>query len=222
MDKRLNTQLGTIASGARRYNPTPRRALTCIAHGMTLSPWRFLSTMSTAISMAAAVAHLMELPGKMRYEAPLYVRLHRTLYPTFGRTAGVAEIVSVVTTGALAWWVRKRRPEAFPSTATAAACLAAAHIVFWALESPANRTMSGWLLDRIPSDWTNWRDQWEYSHAVRALLVAGPPLSNPAYFLPALSRSHDAAARYRTFRLLSSNNGTICDREIRSPLIAVI
>jgi len=43
--------------------------------------------MSTAVTMTAAVAHLMELPAKMRYEPSLWVKLHRTLYPNFGRTA---------------------------------------------------------------------------------------------------------------------------------------
>jgi hypothetical protein len=35
--------------------------------------------MTTAVTMTAAVAHLMELPAKMRYEPSLWVRLHRTL-----------------------------------------------------------------------------------------------------------------------------------------------
>jgi hypothetical protein len=129
--------------------------------------------MSTAGSMSAAVAHLMELPGKMQYEAPLYVRLHRTLYPTFGKTSGWAEIASVLTTAGLAWWTRKRRPAAFPATLAAGASLAAAHGVFWALVNPANRTMASWPLDQIPPDWTEWRDQWEYSHAARPVLVTG-------------------------------------------------
>lgn len=134
---------------------------------------RFSSIMATAGSMSAAVAHLMEMPGKMEYEAPLYVRLHRTLYPTFGKTSGWAEIASVLTTAGLAWWTRRRRPAAFPATAAAAASLAAAHGVFWARVEPANRTIASWPLDQIPPDWTEWRDRWEYSHAARAVLVTG-------------------------------------------------
>jgi hypothetical protein len=58
------------------------------ADSTALNAFRLSSIMTTAMTMSAAVAHLMELPAKMHYEAPLYVRLHRTLYPTFGRTAG--------------------------------------------------------------------------------------------------------------------------------------
>jgi hypothetical protein len=66
----------------------------------TLNLWRF-SLMSTVVTMTAAVAHLMELPAKMRYEPSLWVRLHRTMYPNFGRTAGPAEAAAVASTGLL-------------------------------------------------------------------------------------------------------------------------
>ena len=69
---------------------------------------RFSSIMSTAVTMSAAVAHLMEMPAKMEYEPSLYVRLHRTLYATFGRTAGPAEACAVATTAALAWLGRRQ------------------------------------------------------------------------------------------------------------------
>ena len=35
----------------------------------------------------------------------------------------------------------------------------------------ANIEMMRWHLDAIPHDWTNWRNRWEYGHAVRAGLV---------------------------------------------------
>jgi hypothetical protein len=39
-----------------------------------LNVCRLSSVMATAITMSGAVAHLMELPAKMHYEPPLYVR----------------------------------------------------------------------------------------------------------------------------------------------------
>jgi hypothetical protein len=140
---------------------------------MGLYLWRFSSIMSTAVTMTAAFGHLMELPPKMHFAPRLYVALHRTLYPNFGRIAGVAEILAVVTTGALAWRLRKQRSKAYPLTASAAGALAAAHGAFWSLVSPANTTMANWPLDSIPPDWTRWRNRWEYTHAVRALLITG-------------------------------------------------
>jgi anthrone oxygenase-like protein len=130
-----------------------------------------LSLLSTAMAMSAAVSHAMELRPKMRYEPPVYVRLHRTLYPNFGRIAGPAEVVAVVTTAVLAWWTRKQQPAAFPLVSTAAGCLAAAHGIFWGVVQPVNVEMVKWPLDAIPADWARVRDRWEYGHAVRAGLV---------------------------------------------------
>jgi hypothetical protein len=139
---------------------------------MLLKWWRFITIMLTALALGAAFCHLMELPGKMTFDAPLYVMLHRTLYPTFGQTAGWAEGLALLGVFGLAWRVRKRGM-AFPLTAAAAACQGAAMTVFLMFVHPANLTMSGWPLDSIPSDWTRWRDQWEYTHAARALLQMG-------------------------------------------------
>jgi hypothetical protein len=149
-----------------------RTGLRATSESQAVTAWRFSSIMATATTMSATVAHLMELPAKMAYEPSLYVRLHRTLYPNFGRTAGPAEALAVLTTGVLAWWSRERRPRAFPLTAAAAGCLAAAHGIFWAVVQPVNVEMMRWPLDAIPDDWRSWRDRWEYGHAVRAGLAS--------------------------------------------------
>src|SRR5262245_8329652 len=119
--------------------------------------WRTSSVMLTAMAMTATDAHLMELPAKMRYEAPLYVRLHRTLYSTFGGIAGPAEALALVSTLGLAWWTRQRRPEAFPSVAVAAGALVCAHALYWSVVQPVNDEMARWSLDAIPVDWASWR-----------------------------------------------------------------
>jgi anthrone oxygenase-like protein len=135
-----------------------------------LKLWRF-SVLSTAVTMTAAVAHLMELPAKMRYEPSLWVRLHRTLYQNFGRTAGPAEAATTISTTLLAWRMHRERPEMFQSTAIAAGCLAVAHAVFWGVVQPVNTEVMRWPLEAIPDDWTRQRDRWEYGHAIRAALV---------------------------------------------------
>jgi hypothetical protein len=154
-----------------------------------LQACRFATIMSTALTMSACVAHLMELPAKMRYEPSLYVRLHRTLYPNFGRTAGPAEGLAVAGSTALAWWTLTRRPRAFQLTAAAAGCLAAAHGIFWSVVNPVNIEMVKWPLDAIPDDWSTARDRWEYGHAVRAGLVT---FALASLIASVLAEPHDA------------------------------
>jgi hypothetical protein len=79
----------------------------------------------------------------------------------------------VTSTGALAWWTHKRKLPSAGLTTTAAGCLAGAHGIFWGLVAPANSTIGGWNLNVIPAEWQRWRNQWEYSHAIRAVLVTG-------------------------------------------------
>lgn len=158
-----------------------------------LNMLRFSSIMSTALTMNAAVAHLMELPAKMHYEPSLYVRLHCTLYPNFGRTAGPAEALAVVTTGVLAWRERQRRSTRFSLVAAAAGFVTAAHAIFWGVVNPVNVEMQRWPLDAIPDNWTTARDRWEYGHATRACLVTGA-LAALTLFLVAEAADPEAAA----------------------------
>jgi hypothetical protein len=134
---------------------------------------RFASLMLTSVTLTAAFSHLMELPAKMKYEPSLYLRLHRTLYNNYGRVAGIAEILGLLVTSGLAWKLRKASPSAFTPAVTAAAALALSHGIFWIWISPANHTMASWPLDQIPPEWADWRNHWEYAHAVRAVLILG-------------------------------------------------
>ena len=164
--KHSPTSMTTTESATPSTEHEARMASTSL-----LNAGRVSSMISTAMAMSAGVAHAMELRPKMRYEPPLYVRLHRTLYPNFGRIAGPAEAAAVLTTAGLAWWTRKREPGAFPLIGTAAGCLAAAHAIFWGVVQPVNLEMVKWPLDAIPEDWAKLRGRWEYGHAVRAGLV---------------------------------------------------
>jgi hypothetical protein len=137
---------------------------------MLLRIWRFLTVMLTALSLSAAVAHLLELPAKIHYEPALWLRLLQTLYPpAFGPVAGLCEIAAVVSVLILAFLVRRRRP-AFAWTVAAAACLVVTHGAFWILVAPVNATLLPLTPETLPQNWTFLRDQWEYTHAARAIL----------------------------------------------------
>jgi uncharacterized membrane protein YesL len=141
------------ASGCPHCHAT----LTVISSRMVLPVWQFATVMLMALAMTAAVAHLMELPPKMKFEPRLYVMLHRTLYPNFGRIAGIAEILALVAVIGLAWRVREQGA-IFGLTLVSAILMTAAHAVFWALVQPANTTMAAWPLGAIPAHWTQWRN----------------------------------------------------------------
>jgi hypothetical protein len=135
-----------------------------------LGAWRLATIMLTAVSMGAALAHLLEMPAKLDYEGALWLTLLQTLYtPAFGPIAGPIETLAVFASIVLAFLVRGRRP-AFFWTVLGAACVAAAHAIFWVRVEPVNATLLPLTPQTLPADWASLRDQWEYSHAARAVL----------------------------------------------------
>jgi hypothetical protein len=51
-----------------------------------------------------------------------------------------------------------------------ALCFALAFVVWLAFTNPVNVQVAQWQINSIPADWSRWRMQWEYSHAVRFAL----------------------------------------------------
>lgn len=158
---------------------------------------RFLTLMLTALSMGAAFAHLLEMPAKLNYDGALWLHLLQTLYPAFGRIAGVCEIVAVVGSLALVIAVRKR-PLAFRWTLFGALCLVATHAIFWVWVAPVNAMMAPLTPETLPADWARLRDQWEFAHAARAVLqiiALAALISSMLAELPASHARHSAGQR---------------------------
>jgi hypothetical protein len=137
---------------------------------MLVRVWRLVTIMLTALSMGAALAHLLELPAKLAYEGGLWLTLLQTLYPpAFGTFGAAVETGAVVSSLALVVAVRHRRP-AFGWTVLGALCIVAAHAVFWVWVAPVNDAMGRMTAETLPPDWMVLRAQWEYAHAIRAVL----------------------------------------------------
>lgn len=129
----------------------------------------FVTLMLTTLSLSAAFAHLLEMPAKLTYDGELWLHLLQTLYPTYGRVSGVCEIGAVIASIVLVVAVRKQRI-AFRWTLLAAASLALTHAIFWIWVYPVNAELVPLTPETLPPDWSSLRDQWEYAHAVRAIL----------------------------------------------------
>jgi hypothetical protein len=144
----------------------------CYAHRDSRLPmrtWRFITILFTALSMAMAFCHLLEMPTRMSFDGRLWITT-QALYRLFGPPLGaIIEGGAVITTVILAFLVRQRRP-AFWWTLTGAACIIMAHVIWWIFINPVNAEISTWTPDTVPADWMRYRSQWEYTHAARAVL----------------------------------------------------
>jgi len=147
---------------------------------------KVLTVVFVAVAMALALAHALELPGKMRLAKEQYLTIQAIYYPGF-TIGGAAEpvglllvliLVFALPAGSVAFWL----------TLAAFLALLAMHAAYWLLTHPVNNF---WLKDLKPKglgarffafdplrrvedagtpDWIVLRNQWEFSHLIRAAL----------------------------------------------------
>ena len=145
-----------------------------------------LSILLVAVTMGLALAHGLELPGKLRLPKETYLRVKQIYYPGF-TIGGICEPLAILAVFLLAI-VAPLAAAASWLTLASLLGLIVMHAAYWILIHPINNF---WLTDvevsglgadfflshrggraaaAEPRDWTALRDRWEYSHAIRAVL----------------------------------------------------
>ena len=139
---------------------------------MTLiQAWRFITLMLASFSLSLSIAHLLELPQRMRFDQQLWVRVtvFENVYKLFGSVGAVFEIIAILTAIVLIFLVSKRG-STFYWTLGGAILLVLAFVSWIVFVAPMNAEFARWLTNPVPADWTRYRDQWEYAHAVNAFI----------------------------------------------------
>jgi amino acid transporter len=125
----------------------------------------FVAIMGTGIALGGALAHLFEMPNKLGMDRADYL----VTQGAYRGWALLAIVLVVQAIGLIGLAVRTRRWFAsFLPTCTALAALIGAQVVFWIYTYPANTATDQWTM--LPDNWQALRVQWEYSHAVGAVL----------------------------------------------------
>ncbi len=128
---------------------------------------RLLALNLTALVLVPNGAHLFELPGKISLERDAYF-IVQGIYAGWAMF-GVAILAAIAANGALAFAERNRNPVAARFAAVSATLIAVSLAVFFMWVFPANQATANWTLQ--PADWEELRRQWEYGHAVDAVIV---------------------------------------------------
>jgi hypothetical protein len=121
--------------------------------------------------MTMGFTHLWQLPQRLAYDGVLWLDT-LTFYVKFGPQGPgpVIEIAALLSTIILVFMVRGWRP-AFALTLVAMFALIASTALWWTLIYPVNRELLTWTADTLPQNWMDFREQWEYTHSARALLM---------------------------------------------------
>src|SRR5262245_1471617 len=149
-----------------------------------------LSLILVVLAMVPALAHALELPGKLRLTKDAYCAVQPIYYPGF-TIVGISEPVAIISTIILLV-VTPRGSAVFWLTLVALLGLLSMHAVYWLFTHPVNHFwLQGQQLSGLGSgffslgsagkrggqsaigavDWTALRDRWEYSHVARAGLA---------------------------------------------------
>jgi len=126
---------------------------------------RLLAVISVALCLIPAGAHFFELANKMSLSTAEYMTTQK-IYAGWS-FFGVAISAAIVFTLTHTLMVRVDRT-AFLLSLTALVCLGATQVIFWTFTYPMNMATNNWTI--TPQDFEAVRRQWEYSHAVNAVL----------------------------------------------------
>jgi hypothetical protein len=126
----------------------------------------FLALALTALALVPSGAHLFELPNKIGLSQEAYFTV-QGIYRGWA-LFGVVLFGALAANLLLAIMLRRRRWPA--RLALGAFILVGATLaIFFIWTYPANRATANWTM--VPENWRALRTQWEYSHAVNAVLT---------------------------------------------------
>jgi hypothetical protein len=133
---------------------------------MTLRVTQFLAVVVTALTLVPGGAHLFSLPNKITLAMDQYF-IVQSLYRGWFLFGGVL-LAALILNFALAMLVfYQTRPFAFATLACV--CIGLTLVIFFIWTYPANVETNNWT--QIPQNWERLRTQWEYSHAVNAVVL---------------------------------------------------
>lgn len=145
---------------------------------------QILALILVALSLAPALAHALELLGKMRLSEQNYLATQAIYYPGFTMVGGAEPLgIIVIVLAAILW---EGSNAGFWLTIVALFGMVASHAIYWFVTHPVNnfwlkdfelkgagKSFFGFALRDLDSrDWKALRDRWEYSHVARAACVS--------------------------------------------------
>jgi hypothetical protein len=133
---------------------------------MAVKTVQFLAVVFTALALVPGGAHLFELPNKIGLDQNAYFTV-QAIYSGWA-LFGIALFGALGLNLALAVLTRDEGTP-FVLACLAFLCVAATLAIFFTWTFPTNQATENWTVR--PENWDALRTQWEYSHAVNAVVT---------------------------------------------------
>jgi hypothetical protein len=138
---------------------------------MLVKTIRFVSLLCAALALGLTLAHDLEIPGKQMLSGADWLVVQQTFYGGFAIVGGIAEVLGIISTGALLVLLRERRTT-FILTGVAALSFVVMLALFAFGNNPLNQQIASWTPDTLPANWNDVRDAWDRFHAASSAFAA--------------------------------------------------
>jgi hypothetical protein len=138
---------------------------------MLVKTIRFVSLLCAALALGLTLAHDLEIPGKQMLSGADWLVVQQTFYGGFAIVGGIAEVLGIISTGALLVLLRERRTT-FILTGVAALSFVVILALFAFGNNPLNQQIASWTPDTLPANWNDVRDAWDRFHAASSAFAA--------------------------------------------------
>ncbi len=126
----------------------------------------FLAVVLTALALVPGGAHLFALPNKIALPQDSYF-IAQGIYRGWALLGIV--LFAALLANLVCAIVSRSQPLPFRLSLGAFLCIAATLVIFFVWTYPANQATNNWTM--VPPNWDSLRRQWEYSHAVNAMIT---------------------------------------------------
>ena len=158
----------------------------------------FFAFLFVALALGPSAAHLLELPNKIDLPRDAYFTV-QAIYRGWA-LLGIVVAGALLSTLFLTVVVWKRTPARYGAL-VAFLCIVATQVIFWTFTYPANQATENWTV--VPEDWRSLRLDWEYSHAVAAVVNLAAYIALVAAALARIAEAHPQDVADRSSPLIS-------------------
>lgn len=158
-----------VGEGWNRCTAAKVDPATC-KRGVAIVPLKvvqFVAVMLTALALVPGGAHAFVLLNKINLGAEQYF-IVQNIYRGWA-LFGIVLLGALLANLVLALMLLRRGGAAFVLASLAFCCIALTLVVFFVWTYPANQATNNWTT--IPDHWEQLRAQWEYSHAINAVIT---------------------------------------------------
>ncbi len=130
---------------------------------------RWLALLVAFLACLAPMAHVLEMPNKVRLDGPLWLAVQQHLYAGWGPFIGAPTELGGLIISLILLATSRGRARMLIDLA-AAAYIGMLLSFFW-LNAQVNAAVNGWTPATLPADWAGYRWRWEIGHALAAVFA---------------------------------------------------